>query len=58
MDRFESYDYTLVNEELESCVEDLKAVIRAARRRTPRMAEAALRIVGTFPKTSQGGKAS
>jgi guanylate kinase len=55
MDRFESYDYTLVNEELESCVEDLKAVIRAARRRTPRMAEAALRIVGTFPKTSQGG---
>jgi guanylate kinase len=48
MELFETYDYTLVNQELESCVADLAAVIRAARSRTPAVLEAGRRIVETF----------
>lgn len=55
MELFETYDHTLVNDELEGCVEDLKSVIRAARRRTRGMQDAARRVIGTFPKANQGG---
>jgi guanylate kinase len=49
-----AYDYTLVNDDLDACVEDLTAVIRAARRRTSRMEGPARQIIATFPATSQG----
>jgi guanylate kinase len=44
------YDYVLVNDDLDRCVESLKCVIRGARCRTSRMNGEARRILGTFPK--------
>ena len=43
-----TYDYVLVNDDLEDGVLDLKAVIRAARRRTSRMRDAARSVLTTF----------
>jgi guanylate kinase len=51
---FATYDHTLVNDDLDACVEDLKAVIRAARRRTSRMEGPARRIIETFPGSTKG----
>jgi guanylate kinase len=47
---FRDYDFAIINEDLEGSVEDLKAVIRAARCRTPRVEPAARKILGTFPQ--------
>ena len=47
---FREYDHTLVNDDLDRCVESLKCVIRAARCRTSRMLVEAARILETFPK--------
>ncbi|HET7291869.1 MAG TPA: guanylate kinase [Vicinamibacteria bacterium] len=44
------YDYTLINDDLDRCVESLKCVIRAARCRTRRMDGEASRILETFRK--------
>jgi guanylate kinase len=43
-----AYDYVLVNDHLDACVEDLKSVIRAARRRRSRMEDAAREILTSF----------
>jgi len=45
---FEHYDYAIVNEELELCVDELKSIIRAARCRVPAAAERARAIEKTF----------
>jgi guanylate kinase len=45
---FGQYDYVIVNDDLEACVQALKAVIRAARYRTARMEPLARRILDTF----------
>lgn len=42
------YDYVLVNRDLEACVDAFKAIVRAARSRTSRMAEEARAILDTF----------
>jgi guanylate kinase len=42
------YQYTIVNDDLERCVLDLKSIIRAARCRTSGVDGAARRIVATF----------
>ena len=42
------YEYVLVNDNLDGCVEDLKSVVRAARRRKSRMCGRAGRILETF----------
>jgi guanylate kinase len=42
------YDYAIVNDELEACVDTLKCVIRAARARVSRMQEKARTILMTF----------
>jgi guanylate kinase len=47
---YATYDYLIVNDDLESCVESLKAVIRAARLRRSRMDGAARRILETLRK--------
>ena len=47
---YTEYDFTLVNDDLERCVESLTCVIRAARCRTCRMAPEAERILKTFRK--------
>jgi guanylate kinase len=48
--QFHEYDHTLINDDLDRCVESLKCVIRAARCRTSRMLAEAARILETFPK--------
>ena len=45
---YRQYDYVIVNQSLDECVECLKAVIRAARLRTERMHGAARAILKTF----------
>jgi guanylate kinase len=47
---FHEYDHTLINDDLDRCVESLKCVIRAARCRTSRTLGEAARILETFPK--------
>jgi guanylate kinase len=43
-----TYDYVLVNDDLEASIEDVKSVIRAARRRMGRMRDAARGVLMTF----------
>jgi guanylate kinase len=43
------YDYTLVNDDLDGTVEDLKAIVRAARRRSAQVDGEARAIIATFP---------
>jgi len=43
-----TYDYVLVNDDLDVCIEDVKSVIRAARRRMSRMRNAARGVLMTF----------
>jgi guanylate kinase len=43
------YDYALVNDDLDGCVEDLKAIVRAARRRSAQVKGEAQGIIDTFP---------
>ena len=47
---FATYDYAIVNDDLENCVASLKAVIRAARFRTLCMEGRAREILRTFDK--------
>jgi guanylate kinase len=45
---FKNYDYALVNDDFDECVEGLKCIIRAARSRVSAVAERARAICGTF----------
>lgn len=45
---FARYDFAVVNDDLDACVEALKTIIRAARFRTAHVAERARQIEGTF----------
>jgi guanylate kinase len=45
---FARYDYAVVNDDLDACVEALKTIIRAVRFRTAHVAERARQIEGTF----------
>ena len=45
---YTEYDYTLVNDDLDHCVESIECVIRAARCRTGRMGPVAEKILKTF----------
>jgi guanylate kinase len=47
------YDYALVNDDLDGCVEDLKAIVRAARRRSTQVGAEAGAIIATFPDPDQ-----
>ena len=48
IDAFEQYDYAIVNEDLDSCVEELKSIVRSARCRVAVMRERARAIERTF----------
>ena len=50
---FERYDYAIVNDDLESCVEALKSIVRAARHRTTHVAERARAIERTFESAKE-----
>jgi guanylate kinase len=54
--RFPEYDYLLINEEIEACVGDLRAVVRAARCRASRREDEARRVLSTFPVVPNGGR--
>ncbi len=45
---FERYDYAVVNEDLDACVEEVKCIVRAARCRVTAIAERARAIERTF----------
>lgn len=47
---YTEYDYTLINDDLDHCVESIECVIRAARCRTGRMGPVAETILKTFEK--------
>jgi len=49
-EEFSSFDYVVVNDDLEQTVESVVAIVRAERRRTGRCADEASRIVSTFPQ--------
>jgi guanylate kinase len=53
--RMGEYDYVVVNDDLDGCVGEIEAIIRASRCRTAVRARGARRILGTFP--SQQGVA-
>jgi len=46
---YEAFDYLVVNDDLESAVDSVAAIVRAGRRRTERCAAEAGRILATFP---------
>jgi guanylate kinase len=48
IDAFERYDYAIVNDELDVCVEELKSIVRAARCRVALVAERVRAIERTF----------
>jgi guanylate kinase len=48
IDVFEQYDYAIVNEDLDACVEELKSIVRAARCRVAVVRERARAIERTF----------
>ncbi len=50
---FEKYDYAIVNEDLDACVEELKCIVRAARCRVARVAERARSIERTFEAANE-----
>lgn len=48
IDAFEKYDFAIVNDDLDACVEELKSIVRAARCRVAVMSERARAIERTF----------
>jgi guanylate kinase len=48
IDAFEKYDFAIVNDELDACVEELKSIVRAARCRVAVVSERARAIERTF----------
>jgi guanylate kinase len=50
---YRQYDYAIINDDLDRSVENLKAIIRAARCRTSRVEPLAQRILGTFPSSKE-----
>jgi len=50
---FENYDYAIVNEDLDACVEELKSIVRAARCRVAVVGERARAIEGTFERAKE-----
>jgi len=50
---FEGYDYAIVNDDRDACVEALKTIIRAARFRTAHVAQRARQIERTFQSAKE-----
>jgi len=53
IDAFEQYDYAIVNDYLDGCVEELKSIVRAARCRVAVMRDRARAIERTFQKAKE-----
>lgn len=50
------YDYVVVNDDLETCVDAIQCIIRAARCRTPQNATTANRVLATFADSGASHK--
>jgi guanylate kinase len=50
LEEFDTFDYLVVNEDLEISVTDICSIVRAERRRTRRIGGDARRILATFPE--------
>jgi guanylate kinase len=57
IDAFVSYDYVIVNDDLDACVGALESIVRAARCRTSHTAERARAIEQTFESAKEKQKA-
>ena len=53
IDAFEQYDYAIVNDDLDGCVEELKSIVRAARCRVAVVRDRARAIERTFEKAKE-----
>ena len=53
IDAFEQYDYAIVNDDLDACVEELKSIVRAARCRVEVVRDRARAIERTFKKAKE-----
>jgi len=53
IDAFEHYDYAIVNDDLDACVEELKSIVRAARCRVAVVRDRARAIERTFEKAKE-----
>ncbi len=53
IDAFSKYDYAIVNEDLDACVEELKSIVRAARCRVDVIAERARAIEASFAQAKE-----
>jgi guanylate kinase len=57
IDAFEQYDYAIVNDDIEACVEELKSIVRAARCRVAVVRDRARAIERTFQTAKETGRA-
>jgi len=57
IDAFEQFDYVIVNDDIEACVEELKSIVRAARCRVAVVSERARAIERTFQTAKETGRA-
>ena len=53
---YAAYDYVIINDDVDACVERLHAVVLAERARVERMRASAEDIIGTFRKEETVGK--
>jgi guanylate kinase len=53
IDAFEQYDYAIVNDDLDACVEELKSIVRAARCRVAVVRDRARAIERTFQRAKE-----
>jgi guanylate kinase len=57
IDAFEQYDYAIVNDDIDACVEELKSIVRAARCRVAVVRDRARAIERTFQTAKEAGRA-
>jgi guanylate kinase len=53
---FATYDYVVINDEVEACVDRLRSIVVAERARVRLMRARAERVIATFRKEQQGGE--
>ena len=53
---FEEYDYVIVNDDFDACVERMKAIVLAERAKLPCMRRTAIEILTTFQKPEAGSR--
>jgi guanylate kinase len=53
---FATYDYVVINDEVETCVDRLRAIVLAERARVRLMRTRAEQVIATFRKENQGGE--